>query len=448
MDSEPPSSLNTLFLFSSYEVTSVLIVLFLVIFSAIISGSEVAFFSLNKKSLEDLKQGNPIISDKFALLLNNKKKLLSTILILINSINIGIVLILSKLLEGIPFNSIEFLGFYISEENLRLLFDLVFITFIILVFAEILPKIYAKFNPIQMATLSYPFLYVSQIIFKPISAFLLFLSELIDKFLKNNSSLTIDELSQALELASEDKNTTKEDQKILEGIVNFGNTIAKQVMTPRVDMFAVKKKTNFPMLLKLVQENGYSRIPVFNENIDDVVGIIYAKDLISHLEKTNYNWHLLIREAYFVPENKKLDDLLMDFQEKKKHMAIVVDEYGGTSGIVSLEDVIEEIVGDISDEFDDEEVSFTKIDDSIFSIDGKTALKDFYRIINADEKDFEDKIGDADTLAGFLIENSENYPKKNQIIKYKNYSFQIEALDRRRLKMIKVTIHDSEDSDE
>ncbi|MCB9202330.1 MAG: gliding motility-associated protein GldE [Flavobacteriales bacterium] len=439
LDTEPPSSF--LFTGTSYEISLIVITIILVLFSGITSSSEVAFFSLTKKKLEDLKNIDSAKEKKFSELLQDKKKLLSTILILNNTINIAIVLVVSQLISSVKFESFSIFNVMISSNEIRLFFDLVFITFIILLFGEIIPKIYARLNPIQCATIGYPIINASKTIFKPISIFLLFLSEKIENRVQAKDSITIDELSDALEIASEDKNTSEDDQKILEGIVSFGNTVATQVMTPRVDVFAISHDTDYKTLLNQVQENGFSRIPIYKKNIDEISGILYAKDLINHLEKDNLNWNYLVRDAYFVPENKKLDDLLLDFQEKKIHIAIVVDEYGGTSGIISLEDVIEEIVGDISDEFDVDESAYTKIDDQVYSFEGKTALKDFYRIIGADEQEFEDSAADADTLAGFLIEISERFPNKNQVIDFKNYTFQILSLDRKRLKTIKVTVH-------
>jgi gliding motility-associated protein GldE len=257
---------------------------------------------------------------------------------------------------------------------------------------------------------------------------------------RQKSNLSVDHLSQALELTSEG-DTTKEEQKILQGIVSFGNTDTKQVMRPRIDIFALSEEMKYPEVLESIQKNGYSRIPVFSEHMDNVLGVLYVKDLLPYLERKSFNWVSLIREPFFVPENKKLDDLLLEFQNKKNHLAIVVDEFGGTSGIVTLEDVIEEIVGDISDEFDDEDLVYSKLDEHTYVFEGKTNLKDFYRVARiSDESDFEAQKGESETIAGFVLEISGSFPKRGEVIQFKEYQFLVESLDRRRLKQIKITL--------
>ena len=255
-----------------------------------------------------------------------------------------------------------------------------------------------------------------------------------------NSNFSVEILSQALELTSEGA-TTKDEQKILEGIVNFGNTETVQIMKPRIDIFAISNDASYEVVLDKILKNGYSRNPVYKDNIDNIVGVLYAKDLLAHLNETDFKWLELVRAPFFVPENKKLDDLLSDFREKKNHLAIVVDEYGGTSGLVTLEDVIEEIVGDISDEFDDEDLMFSKLDDNNYVFDGKTALKDFYKIIKLeDDTVFEENKGEAETVAGFVLEISGSFPKLNSKINFENYVFTIEAMDIKRIKLVKFTI--------
>jgi gliding motility-associated protein GldE len=257
---------------------------------------------------------------------------------------------------------------------------------------------------------------------------------------KQKSNLSVDHLSQALELTSEG-DTTKEEQKILKGIVSFGNTDTKQVMRPRLDIFALSEDMKFTEVLEEIKNHGYSRIPVFSENMDNVLGVLYVKDLLPYIERKNFNWLTLIREPYFVPENKKLDDLLLEFQDKKNHLAVVVDEYGGTSGIVTLEDVIEEIVGDISDEFDDEDLIYSKLDDFTYIFEGKTTLKDFYRVTKIkNEEDFESQKGESETIAGFVLEIAGSFPKRGEIVSYMDYQFLVESLDKKRLKQIKVTL--------
>ncbi|GAL78754.1 magnesium and cobalt efflux protein CorC [Algibacter lectus] len=257
---------------------------------------------------------------------------------------------------------------------------------------------------------------------------------------RQKSNLSIDQLSQALELTSEE-DTTKEEQRILQGIVSFGNTDTKQAMRPRIDIFALNIDQKYVDIMPEIVENGYSRIPVYQDNIDNIKGILYVKDLLPFIDRKQFDWATLIREPFFVPENKKLDDLMAEFQEKKVHLAVVVDEYGGTSGLISLEDIIEEIVGDISDEFDDEDLKYSKLDDNNYVFEGKTALKDFYKIIKIeDETIFEDHKGEAETVAGFVLEISRSFPKLNSKINFKNYVFTIEALDKKRIRLVKFTI--------
>ncbi|MBY0485847.1 MAG: gliding motility-associated protein GldE, partial [Flavobacteriaceae bacterium] len=260
-----------------------------------------------------------------------------------------------------------------------------------------------------------------------------------EKLGKQKTNFSVDQLSQALELTSTD-DTSKEEQKLLEGIVSFGNTDTRQVMSPRIDLFALDIEETFAEIFPKIVEKGYSRIPVYKDNIDHIEGVLFIKDLIPHINKKEFDWKTLLREPFFVPENKKLDDLLKDFQSMKSHLAIVVDEYGGTSGIVSLEDVIEEIVGDISDEFDDENINYSQIDDKNFLFEGKINLKDFYRIIDVDESLFEIRKGEAETLAGFILEILGNFPKKGQKIQFENCLFTTEVVDKKRVKQIKVTI--------
>jgi gliding motility-associated protein GldE len=278
------------------------------------------------------------------------------------------------------------------------------------------------------------------LILTPFSLPLITLTKFIEKKLGNkNSNFSVETLSQALELTSEGA-TTKDEQKILEGIVNFGNTETVQIMKPRIDIFALSDDEEYEVVLDKILKNGYSRNPVYNDSIDNIVGVLYAKDLLAHLNKKNFKWQNLLREAYFVPENKKLDDLLDDFRSRKNHLAIVVDEYGGTSGLVTLEDVIEEIVGDINDEFDDDDLQYSKIDENNYIFEGKTTIKDFCKVLDdEDEAIFEEEKGESETLAGFLLEISGRFPKKGEKIIFKNYTFTIEALDKKRIKQIKAT---------
>jgi gliding motility-associated protein GldE len=323
---------------------------------------------------------------------------------------------------------------------LKFVVEVILVTFLILLFGEVLPKIYASRNNKKFAKFfAYPLSILDKLLSPvsiPMRTLTVFLHE---KLGKQKSNFSVDQLSQALELTSSD-DTSHEEQKILEGIVSFGNTDTKQVMSPRIDIFALEIEETFLEIFPKISEKGYSRIPVYRESIDHIEGVLFVKDLIPHLHKKEFNWKTLIREPFFVPENKKLDNLLKDFQSMKSHLAIVVDEYGGTSGLVSLEDVIEEIVGDISDEFDDENINFSQIDDKNFLFEGKINLKDFYRIIEVDEVLFEDRKGEAETLAGFILEILGNFPKKGQKINFDNCRFTIETVDKKRIKQIKVTL--------
>tara|TARA_B100000953_G_scaffold52445_1_gene40596 strand:- start:28139 stop:29362 length:1224 start_codon:yes stop_codon:yes gene_type:complete len=403
-----------------------------------ISGAEVAFFSLTPADFMTEDGHKRTKSQEIVIkLLEKPKKLLATILVANNFINIAIVLLFDSVSDEL-FNGFDMVVFGL---NLKLIFEVGVVTFLILLFGEILPKVYASRNNVQFSNLMAQPVNVLDSLFSPLSvpmrAVTLYLHE---KLGKQRSFISIDHLSQALELTSEE-DTTKEEQKILKGIVSFGNTDTKQVMRPRMDVFAISDEDTYAEIIPVIIENGYSRIPVYKENIDNVTGILYIKDLLPYLDRGDFEWTSLLREPYFVPENKKLDDLLNEFKEKKNHLAIVVDEYGGTSGLITLEDIIEEIVGDISDEFDDEDLIYSKLDEFNFVFEGRTPLKDFYKIIKLEDASlFEDNKGEAETLAGFLLEISGDFPQQNEIINFGNYNFKVEAVDDRRIKQIKLTI--------
>lgn len=432
-----PSSLITFLSLGFYDVLSFFLLFFLLACSALISGSEVALFSLTPSDF-DVDEGKISAKQQILIrLLDRPKKLLATILVANNFVNIAIVLLFDALADSL-FAGINSVFFGI---NIRFVVEVVIVTFLILLFGEILPKIYANRNKVKFSHfMAFP-LGVLDKLFSVFSLPMRYVTVLIhNKLGKQKSNLSVDQLSQALELTSEE-DTTKEEQKILQGIVSFGNTVTKQVMKNRMDVFALNKEQPYKEVIEEIVEQGYSRIPVYEDSIDNILGILYIKDLLPHLDETNFKWQNLIREAFFVPENKKLDDLLNDFKEKKNHLAIVVDEYGGTSGIISLEDIIEEIVGDISDEFDDEDLVFSKLDDYNFVFEGKTPMKDFYRVIKLEENDFiEEKRGEAETLAGFLLEISGEFPKKNQELKVEHFTFTIEAVDNKRIKQVKLNI--------
>lgn len=432
MDPEPHSLAIYLTTFSGIFTLKIVVLVLLLACSALISAAEVALFGLSQTNLNEMQENDSQRGKLVVQLLDKPKKLLATILITNNAINIGIVLLFSSIGDTI-FEGIE--------GTLRFLLEVVVATFLILMFGEILPKIYANRNRVQFSHFMAIPLKGLNYIFTPLSSPMRSITLYMeDKLGKKKSNLSINHLSQALELASEG-DTTKEEQKILEGIVTFGNTDTKQVMRPRIDIFAVNEKMKFLEVIEEIKKNGYSRIPVFSENMDNVLGVLYVKDLLPYIDRKTFNWMSLIREPYFVPENKKLDDLLLEFQEKKNHLAVVVDEYGGTSGIVTLEDIIEEIVGDISDEFDDEDLVFSKLDDHNYVFDGKTALKDFYRVVKIEEEEeFESKKGESETIAGFVLEISGSFPKIGEKVMFKDYRFIVESMDKKRLKRIKVTL--------
>lgn len=414
------------------------ILILLLLCSALISGAEVAFFGLSPTDVNTINQAKTARGKIVVKLLERPKKLLATILIANNAINIGVVLLFNVIGDTLFYKINLVLFNFIS---VRFLVEVVIATFLILMFGEILPKVYANRNRTSFSLfMSYP-LKALDFLFSPLSLPMqsgtIFLNNKLGNY---KSNLSVDHLSQALELTSEG-DTTKEEQKLLEGIVSFGNTDTKQVMRPRIDLFALSEDMKFFDVLNEIKVQGYSRIPVFSENMDNVLGVLYVKDLLPYIESKTFDWISLIREPYFVPENKKLDDLLMEFQEMKNHLAVVVDEYGGTSGIVTLEDIIEEIVGDISDEFDDEDLVYSKLDDHNYVFDGKTALKDFYRVVKIeDDKDFEIQKGESETIAGFVLEIAGSFPKKGEKITFNDYLFVVESLDKKRLKQIKVIL--------
>lgn len=432
METEPPS----LYFFQNIDANLIigfLGIFVLLFFAALISGAEVAFFSLSQKDLDDASDKNPRKVQNIIKLLEKPKKLLATLLVANNFINISIV-VLFFFLEQNVFD-------FIASPSLKFLTEILFITFLILFFGEVLPKIYASRNNAKFAINSAGFIMVLDVLLSPFSLPMRELTIFFQKKMgKQKSNFSVDQLSQALELTSSEE-TPSDEQKILEGIVSFGNTDTKQVMSPRIDIFALEIEETFEEIFPKIVEKGFSRIPVYRDNIDQIEGVLFVKDIIPHIDKKEFDWKLLIRKPFFVPENKKLDNLLKDFQSMKNHLAIVVDEYGGTSGLVSLEDVIEEIVGDISDEFDDENINFSQIDDKNFLFEGKIYLKDFYRIVSVNEDIFEDRKGEAETLAGLILEILGNFPKKGQKIDFGDCIFTIETVDKKRIKQVKVTLN-------
>jgi putative hemolysin len=433
LDPEPSTFISLIFIsLDGFFILRLSILLILLVCSALISGAEVAYFSLSQSDLNIAAQSKSKHEKRVVELLGNPKKLLATILISNNFINILIVLLFAYLGEEM------FIG--IGNVYLRFTIEVGLIAFLILLFGEVLPKVYANRNSMKFASFMVNPLQFLNSFLSFLSIPLMSLTNLVESRLgRKNSNFSVAKLSKALELTSDDA-TTDDEQKILQGIITFGNTETNQIMKPRIDVFAIEDTEDFETVVAKIVKNGFSRNPVYHENIDEIIGVLYAKDLLPHLTKTTLNWQALLREPIFVPENKKLDDLLKEFQEKKIHLAVVVDEYGGTSGIVTLEDIIEEIVGDISDEFGDIDLFYSKIDEYNYVFEGKTSIKDFTKIIGVDEEMFEKDKGEAETLAGFILEISGKFPKNKEIINFQHLSFKVEAMEKKRVKQVKVTI--------
>lgn len=418
-----------------------LLMLLFIVMSALISGSEVAYFSISSKDKTDLEQEKDKASLRVLSLLERPKKLLATILIANNFINVAIVMFSTFVMNEL-----------LNEESIsstwKFVIQVVLVTFIILLLGEVMPKVYATKYKLNLAKIMSSPLNIVQGIVGPLSNLLVASTSVIDKRIKKKrENISVDDLGYALDLTG-DITSNKEEKKILEGIVKFGQTDVKQIMTPRMDVKAIEFNSNYQEVLDSVVDAKYSRIPVYEDTFDTIKGVLYIKDLLPYLdEKEAFDWRKLIRKAKFVPENKKLDDLLKDFQEQKRHIAVVVDEYGGSSGIVTLEDILEEIVGDITDEFDDDDVVFSKLDENTYVFEGKTALMDVYRVLSIDGDDFENAKGEADTIAGFCIEQAGKILLKNERVQFKNYTFIIEAADKRRIKQVKIIIEKVEENE-
>lgn len=437
---EPHSSiyLNLLLPWNFNVLIGIFIMLILLLLSALISGSEVAYYSLSPQDKKTLEEDTSKSSQRVLALLKKPKTLLATILIGNNLVNVAII-ILSSLLMKMLFN-------FEGSELLGFIIQVVAVTLIILMVGEISPKVYATKNAMRLALIMGSALTFMSKLFHPLARVLVVGTRKIDQRAKEQNDsgnfITADELNHALELTTD--NTTGADEKrILSGIVKFGSTEVRQVMTPRIDVICFDTKTTFKQLQTEIVEHGFSRIPIFEDSFDNVVGILYVKDLLNHLHAPDdFDWKPLLRNPSFVTENKKLDDLLREFQDDKNHMAVVVDEYGGSSGVISLEDIIEEIVGEISDEFDDEELIYTKVDENNYVFEGKAALIDVYRVLDIRGEKFEAAKGDSDSLAGFILELTGKIPQKNERIRFEHYLFTIEAADKRRVKRVKVTIQE------
>ena len=401
------------------------------------SGSEIAFFSLSPSDLSELDEEKHEADVQIKMLREDSERTLATILITNNLVNVTIIMLCNYFIAHV----VDFGGAY----WLQFLCITVLLTFLLLLFGEIMPKIYTAKDPLQFCRKAVGGIMFCRRLFWPISNILLRTGMLAEKVVqKENHVLSVDDLEQALELT--DKEDIKEEQRMLEGIVRFGDETAKEIMTSRQDVVDLDFKVPFPEVIKCIVENNYSRIPVYQENSDNIRGILYIKDLLPHLNKgDNFRWQSLIRPPYFVPETKKIDDLLREFQENKVHIAIVVDEFGGTSGIVTLEDILEEIVGEINDEYDEDEKSYVRINSNTFIFEGKTLLSDFYKILNLDDTIFEDVEGDADTLAGLMLELKGDFPKLHEKIDFKNFTFEIVEIEERRIAKVKVVVHEAQE---
>ena len=406
----------------------------LLIFSGYASGSEIAFFSLSPNDLNELDEERNDCDRQIKELREESERTLATILITNNLVNVTIIMLANYFIAHvIDFGMAYWLEFVVIT---------IFLTFLLLLFGEIMPKVYAGQHVLAFCRFSAPGIIALRRIFYPLSSVLLRSGMLAEKVVqKENHVLSVDDLEQALELT--DENELKEEKNMLEGIVRFGDETAKEVMTSRQDVVDLDFRTSFADVLKCVVENNYSRIPVYQGSIDNIRGILYIKDLLPHLSKpSNFRWQSLIRPPYFVPETKKIDDLLRDFQENKVHIAIVVDEFGGTSGIITLEDILEEIVGEINDEYDEEEKPYTRINANTYVFEGKTLLSDFFKILDLDDETFEEVQGDADSLAGLLLEIKGDFPELHERIDFQNFTFEVTELDGHRISKIKVIIHE------
>jgi putative hemolysin len=412
-----------------------LVIIILLFGSALMSASEVAFFSLGPDDLEKLKTNKDKKSKTVLKLYNNPEKLLSTVLVANNTINIAIVLLAAFIsLKMFDFSSKPVLGFIIN---------VVIITFLLLFFGEVMPKVYASRNHISIALfMAYPLTMLEKV-FKPVTSLLIFSSSFVKKRTgTRRSNISMDDLSDALELTSDD---FAEDEKILKGIVNFGNINVSAIMCSRTDVTAIDIKCGFEKIVPIIISSGFSRIPVYSGSFDSVKGILYAKDVLPYTNNPgSFKWQALMRPPYFVPETKKINDLLKEFQTKKIHMAIVIDEYGGTSGIVTLEDILEEIVGEITDESDEDQLLFRKLDEKTYIFEAKILLNDFCKVVGIEEELFEEVRGESETLAGLILELTGEIPQKDQVIKYGGFIFRIESADRRRIKEIRVEITDND----
>ena len=423
---------------SAGAIFAIVLAAILLLFSGFASGSEIAFFSLTPNDINELEESNSDKDKRILLLREDSERTLATILITNNVINVTIIMLCNYF-----FNSLVDFG---SAVWLQFLVITILLTFLLLLFGEIMPKVYCGQHALSMCRAFCDSIFFLRKLFRPLASILLRSGALAGKVVQTeNHVLSVDDLEQALELTDEED--LKEEKNMLEGIVRFGDETAKEVMTSRQDIVDLDFKSKFHEVIKCIVENNYSRIPVYQDSIDNVRGILYIKDLLPHLSKPDtFRWQSLIRPPYFVPETKKIDDLLREFQENKVHIAIVVDEFGGTSGLITLEDILEEIVGEINDEYDEEEKSYVRINANTYVFEGKTLLSDFFKIMDLDDETFEEVEGDADSLAGLLLEIKGDFPELHERIDYKNFTFEVTALDEHRISKIKVIVHQPTES--
>ncbi len=436
MDLQGVQQMNDLVVFypiTTGVVIAAILAALLLWVSGFASGSEIAFFSLSPNDISEIEEERTSADQSIKMLREESERTLATILIANNFVNVTIIMLCNYVFASLVHFNVAWLEF---------LSITVILTFLLLLFGEIMPKVYSRQDPLRFCRQVAGGLLFMRRLFWPFASILLRSGILAEKVVqKDNHVLSVDDLEQALELT--DKNEIKEEQQMLQGIIRFGDETAKEVMTSRQDIVDLDMKCSYSDVLKCIVENNYSRIPVYQDNTDNIRGILYIKDLLPHLSKpANFRWQSLIRPPYFVPETKKIDDLLREFQNNKVHIAIVVDEFGGTSGLITLEDILEEIVGEINDEFDEEEKIYSKLNYNTYVFEGKTLLSDFCKILNIDDEEFKDIEGDADSLAGLLLELKGDFPSIHEKFDYKNYTFEIMAMEGRRISRIKITVHE------
>ena len=413
---------------------AILLTLVLLGISGFASGAEIAFFSLSPSDISELNGSKQSRDKTIQVLREDSERTLATILITNNLVNVTIIMLCNFIFARlVNFGNAVWLEFLCIT---------VLLTFILLLFGEIMPKVFSRQNPLAFCRRCVGGISICRRVFWPLETILLRSGILAEKVVqKENHVLSVDDLEQALELT--DKNDIKDERSMLKGIIRFGDETAKEVMTSRQDIVDLDIKCSYADVLKCIVENNYSRIPVYQENEDNIRGVLYIKDLLPHLSKpATFRWQSLIRPPYFVPETKKIDDLMREFQENKVHIAIVVDEFGGTSGIVTLEDILEEIVGEINDEYDEDTKNYSKLNYNTYLFEGKTLLSDFCKVLNVDDDEFVDVEGDADTLAGLLLEIKGDFPSMHEKIDYKNYTFEVMEIGQRRISKVKVTVHE------